>query len=110
MVGAALAAGAPAEVATAETLKRNVVESEATRIWSATANPDGAGLLERGSEYQPTAVDNFEAVVVDALVRLSRLAESIADELRDCPEQRVRRSAAVLAARAHPVLAAFDGR
>lgn len=89
-------------------MRRAFVEEEATRIWSATANPDGAGLLERGSEFQPT-VEEFEPIVVNALVRLSRLAESIAGELRDCPEPAVRRSAAVLAARAHPVLAAFDG-
>lgn len=97
------------EVGTANTLKREVVERESARIWSATANPDGAGLLERGSEYQPTPVDDFLPVVMDALVRLSLLAESISDELRDCPDQSARRSAAVLAARAHPVLAAFDG-
>lgn len=97
------------EAEVAEALERAFVELEATRIWNATANPDGPGLLERGSEFQPTTMEDFAPVVVDALVRLSRLAESVADELRDCPEPDVRRSAAVLAARAHPVLAAFGG-
>jgi hypothetical protein len=32
----------------------------------------------------------------------------VADTLRDCPDHGARRSAAVLAARAHPILAAFD--
>jgi hypothetical protein len=43
------------------------------------------------------------------VVRLARLAESVAEVLRECPEPDVRRSAAVLAARAHPVRAALDG-
>jgi hypothetical protein len=46
---------------------------------------------------------------VDAVVRLAHLAESLAELLRDCPDASVRRSAAVLAARAHPVRAALDG-
>jgi hypothetical protein len=45
---------------------------------------------------------------MDALLRLARLAGTVADALRDCPEARVRRSAAILAARAHPIRAAFD--
>jgi hypothetical protein len=47
--------------------------------------------------------------VVSGVVRLARLAESVAELLRDCPDAEARRSAAVLAARAHPVRAAFDG-
>jgi hypothetical protein len=32
----------------------------------------------------------------------------VAETLRDCPDPLVRRSAAVLAARAHPIRVAFD--
>ena len=81
---------------------------QAQRIWSATANPDGPGLLERGLEYEPRDAKAFEPVVVAGLVRLARLAETVGDTLREYPDADVRRSAAILAARAHPVLAAFD--
>jgi hypothetical protein len=47
--------------------------------------------------------------VVNGLVRLARLAESVSHVLREHPDAEVRRSAAVLAARAHPLLAALDG-
>jgi hypothetical protein len=50
----------------------------------------------------------LDTFVVDALVRMARLAASVADALRECPDPAVRRSAAILAARAHPVRAAFD--
>ena len=81
---------------------------QAQRIWSATANPDGPGLLERGLEYQPRDSTAFDPMIVEALVRLARLAESVADTLRECPDADVRRSAAILAARAHPLRAALD--
>ena len=47
-------------------------------------------------------------MVLDGLLRLARLAGTVADALRDCPDASVRRSAAVLAARAHPLRATFD--
>jgi hypothetical protein len=77
-------------------------------VWAASANPDGPGLLERGREFEATPVDQFDPVVVGALVRLARLSDSMAETLRDCPDACVRRSAAILAARAHPIRAAFD--
>jgi hypothetical protein len=80
----------------------------ARRIWSGTANPDGPGLLERGREFQPTRLSDLDAEVIAAVVRLARLADSLSEPLRDSPDKEVRRSAAILAARAHPVLAAFD--
>jgi hypothetical protein len=86
------------------------VRAAARRIWSATANPDGPGLLERGREFEPVLVDDWDPLVVDGLVRLARLADAVAEALRDCPEASVRRSAAVLAARAHPIRAALDVR
>jgi hypothetical protein len=79
-------------------------------VWSATANPDGPGLLERGREFRPTPVSDVDEFVAEKIVRLARLSDAVAEVLRDCPDARVRRSAAVLAARAHPVLAAFDVR
>jgi hypothetical protein len=78
-------------------------------VLDGTANPDGPGLLVRGSEYQPLQAHEIDADVTGALIRLARLAGSLADALRECPDQAVRRSAAILAARAHPVRAAFDG-
>jgi hypothetical protein len=88
--------------------RRRSVQRLAARIWSATANPDGPGLLERGSEFQPVLQADLDARVVHALVRLARLADSVAEMLRECPDAAVRRSAAVLAARAHPVRAGLD--
>jgi hypothetical protein len=90
--------------------RASAVRAAARRIWSATANPDGPGLLERGREFQPSLASDLDPFVVDKMVRLAHLAEAVAEALRDYPDPRVRRSAAVLAARAHPVLAALDVR
>src|SRR5438105_4068188 len=100
---AAVAAEAAAAAARANSVRR-----EAMRLWSGTADPDGRGLLEPGLEHQPTGPDGFDPLVLDAALRLARLAETVAERLRDCPDPNVRRSAAVLAARAHPLRAAFD--
>jgi hypothetical protein len=81
---------------------------QVARLWSATANPEGPGLLERGREFQPTRREEFDPRVVEAVVRLARLAASLGEVLGDCPDARVRRSAAILAARAYPVRAALD--
>ena len=81
----------------------------AERIWGATANPDGSGLLERGREFEFSSAEEYGPLVVTALVRLARLAESVSESLRDHPDREVRRSAAILVARAHPIRAAFDG-
>jgi hypothetical protein len=80
----------------------------ASRLWSATANPDGRGWLERGREYHATPLRAFDPTVVDAIGRLARLADSVSQTLREHPDVEVRRSAAILAARAHPILAALD--
>jgi len=81
-------------------------------VLQGTANPEGPGLLVRGHEYAPLLRSDFDAeraaLVVDALVRLARLAGATADALRECPDPAVRRSAAILAARAYPIRAAFD--
>ena len=81
---------------------------EAAQLWEGTANPDGPGFLKRGQEFRPVFRHDFEPRVVDAMVRLARLAGEVAETLRDCPDPLVRRSAAVLAARAHPIRVAFD--
>jgi hypothetical protein len=80
----------------------------ARQIVDGTANPEGAGLLLRGREYQPAQRGQFDPLVLDGLLRLARLAGTVADALRDYPDANVRRSAAILAARAHPLRAAFD--
>jgi hypothetical protein len=59
------------------------VRAAARRIWSATANPDGPGLLERGREFETTRIDELEPQVVELVVRLARLAESVAEVQRD---------------------------
>ncbi|HEY0581400.1 MAG TPA: hypothetical protein VGE94_04410, partial [Chloroflexota bacterium] len=88
---------------------RAEVERLVARLLDATADADGRGLLLRGEEYQPRTRADFDASVVEPLLRLARLAESAADAVRDNPDQRVRRAAAVLAARAHPLRTALDG-
>ncbi len=88
--------------------KASAVREAASLLWTATANPDGPGLLERGREFEPTRLDAFDPLAAGAVLRLARLSARVADALGDCPDQGVRRSAAILAARAHPVLAAFD--
>jgi hypothetical protein len=89
--------------------KAAAVAAAARRIWSATANPDGPGLLERGREFQPRRIEDFDPLVVQALIRLARLTDSVADSLREHPDTDIRLSAAVVAARAHPIRAALDG-
>jgi hypothetical protein len=94
---------AKAAAAAARALRR-----EATRLWDGTANPDGPGFLMRGQVFEPIFREDLDPRVVDAVVRLARLAGEVAETLRDCPGPIVRRSAAVLAARAHPIRVAFD--
>ena len=102
-------AEAPAAAAAAHSAARvRHIRLVARRVLEGTTNPDGAGLLLKGREYQPSFRADFDPLVLEGLLRLARLAGTVADALRDCPDPQVRRSAAVLAARAHPLLAAFD--
>jgi hypothetical protein len=73
-----------------------------------TADPQGRGLQLRGLEPLPVRRGDLEPVVVDGLLRLARLADAVGPTLRRHPDASVRRSAAVLAARAHPLLAGLD--
>jgi hypothetical protein len=95
-------------VAKASAAAAAAVAEAAASLWEATANPDGPGLLVRGEEYQPKLRTDFDPVVLGALLRLGRLADAIAEQLRDCPSAEIRRSAAIIAARAHPLRVAFD--
>ncbi len=88
--------------------KASAARRAASRLWSATANPEGRGWIERGHEYEPSRPESFDPAVVSAVARLARLADSISPSLREHPDAEIRRSAAVLAARAHPILAALD--
>jgi hypothetical protein len=92
----------------AEAVARKRFRQLAAQLLDGTANADGAGLLVRGQEYQPQLRQDFDPLVVGLLLRMARLAATAADALRDCPDPEVRRSAAVLAARAHPLRAAFN--
>jgi hypothetical protein len=82
--------------------------AEAARLWLATANPDGPGVLVRGREYEPLRRTDVDPQLRAALVRVARLASDVADSLADAPDVRVRRTAAVLAARAYPIRVALD--
>jgi hypothetical protein len=100
-----LVAKASAEQAAAA---RREIRRVAAQLLQATANPDGEGLLLRGQEYAPKLATDFDPLVLKSMLRLARLAEAVGDSLRDCPDATVRASAALLAARAHPIRAALD--
>ncbi len=77
------------------------------------ADPEGRGLLLRGWEDRPLRLDTPVlpeplAAAAAGLVRLARLSEAVGAALQDHPDPRVRRAAAVLAARAHPLLAGLE--
>jgi len=79
----------------------------------AGGGPLAASARQAAGKRQPVggggAAPGLDPFVVEALLRMARLAGSVGDALRDCPDASVRRSAAILAARAHPLTAALDG-
>jgi hypothetical protein len=87
---------------------RAAARRQVRRILDGTADPDGRGLLLRGLEFAPRARCDFDPRLIEDLLRLSRLAESLGSSLASHPDPLVRRSAALLGARAHPLCAAFD--
>ena len=89
-------------------MDRASFERSAAELWNATAAADGPGLLLRGLEGQPVRRDELDPLIASSLVRLTRLAAHVADRLRHHPDLHVRRTAALLAARGHPLLAALD--
>lgn len=70
-------------------------------------------MILRGRDHQPltaaalAATDPALAIAAEGLVALARLSEAVSEGLRDHPDARVRRSAAVVAATAYPLLAAL---
>jgi hypothetical protein len=99
---------AKAPAAAAAAANRGRIRGLARRLLDATANPDGPGLLLRGEEYQPCTRSDLDPTVLEPLLRLARLANSLIEPLGECPDAQIRRSVAVLAARAHPLCVAFD--
>ena len=73
-------AKAPAAAAAAHSAARaRHIRLVARRILEGTANPEGAGLLLRGREYQPSLVSDFDPLVLNGLMRMARLAGTVAD-------------------------------
>ena len=87
---------------------RAAARRQVLEILEGTADPDGRGLLLRGLEFQPRQRSAFDSHLVDGLLRLAHLAETIGTSLRAHPDPLVRRPAALLAAQAHPLRAAFN--
>lgn len=81
---------------------------EAARLFSAAGDTEPNGLVLPGSEFDRARLEDFDPVVLDAVSRLARLSASLADTLGDHPDAHVRQSAAILAARAHPLLLGLD--
>ena len=87
---------------------RAAARRQITQILAGTADPDGRGLLLPGFEFQPRPRSAFEPQLVDGLLRLARLAESLGPTLHEHPDPLARRSAAVLGAQAHPLRAGLN--
>lgn len=107
---------------------RQAVARAASLLWRGVVRADGQGLVLPGREHRPVLlaelvspadperllrtagaplpVANHAALAVAAagLVRLAQIADRAGETLREHPDSSVRRSAALLAARAHPVL------
>ncbi len=88
-------------------LDRAAARSLVRQILDGSADADDRGLLLRGLELQPRPRTSFEPLLLNGLLRLARLAEELGPSLRDHPDAEVRRSAALLAARAHPLRVAM---
>jgi hypothetical protein len=89
-------------------LARAAARKHVARILDGTADPEGRGLLLRGLEFQPVTRKELEPRLIEALLELARVAEAASQVLQQHPDPAVRRSAALVAARSHPVRAAFD--
>jgi hypothetical protein len=57
----------------------------------------------------PAGGDRLEARLVESMRRLARLGDAVGARLLDHPDAQVRRSAAIVAARAYPLLLGLDG-
>ena len=47
--------------------------------------------MERGREFEPTLPSELDPVAVEAVKRVARLSDRVAEALRDCPDASVRR-------------------
>jgi hypothetical protein len=68
-----------------------------------------AGPALARADRNAAPADPELARLIDPLLRLARLADAVGTRLLDHPDPRVRRSAAVVAARAYPLLLGLDG-
>lgn len=94
-------------------MRRNDIAHEAERLLRAVANPDGPGLLLPGEEATPLTMANLTpgtplAEAASGLLRLARVAGDASELLQDHPDPRVRRSMALLTARAYPILTGLE--
>lgn len=104
----AVAAAAPVAAADRRSERNRRVRREAARLFSAAGDTEPNGLVLPGSEFDRATVEDFDPVVLDAVSRLARLSASLSEPLGNHPDAQVRRSAAILAARAHPLLLGLD--
>lgn len=90
--------------------RHDAIARAARRLLDGTADADGRGLAPRGEEMRPFRLADLPAgsaiaVAASGLVRLARLQDEVGVLLRDHPDATIRRAAALLAVRAHPLLA-----
>lgn len=90
--------------------RHDAIARAARRLLDGTADPDGRGLALRGEEMLPFRLANLPdgsamAIAASGLERLARLQDEVGARLRDHPDPAIRRAAALLAVRAHPLLA-----
>lgn len=88
--------------------RREAVWQAATLLWSGYADPARQAVLLRGEEHAPLRIEDVRAgtalgVAVEGVLRVARLAEAEGVRFQEHPDPLVRRAAATLAARAHPV-------
>ncbi|GAC1314812.1 MAG: hypothetical protein NVSMB2_04890 [Chloroflexota bacterium] len=102
------AAAAAVAAADPRSARKRRVRREATRLFSASGDTEPTGLVLAGDEFERARLDTFDPVVLDAVTRLARLAASLCETLGSHPDGDVRRSVALLAARAHPLLLGLD--
>jgi len=96
---------------------RAAARAAARKLLQATADADGRGLLLRGHEFAPLSAadlagpaggERLAARLVEPMRRLARLGDAVGTRLLDHPDAHVRRSAAIVAARAYPLLLGLD--
>jgi hypothetical protein len=79
------------------------------RVMSSEGGVAGASLLAEPGVTSSLAADPSLMRLIEPLLRLARLADATGTRLIDHPDPCVRRSAAIVAARAYPLLLGLDG-